>query len=586
MNKKGFTLIELLISVVILGTIITLVVTVINGISSSIKNKQRNNIISRIEALAANYAYDTGETLIYVDDLIKNGYYSLNEESDNLIDPTNNDILNCYMVEMTKDGSYYTAKFIEGSKSEENGICSTANLILAKLNLNIVTSNYKGDINNWIGGKTIALNVTADKKIDCVKNECRWTRNDIEVNRGSSTLNLGDVTGEYNYTFYYTYTGVTVNKAINLKIDNAVPTCEISSTLAKVNAENPATLSAISRDNNEGNVYYSWDNNGSYGNQNEASTKEINSRGVYTLYVKDGVDNETSCNVVINAINELKFMYTGKFKVNDVEYTNQSFELESGDWKIYFLTSGILTLAELTSNVDIFLVGGGGGGGHVLNWYGGGFWCNGASGGGGGYTITYSNIELAKSVYDVEIGIGGIGATSQSNSTSDNSGNGGDGNPSRIKLSSERNWQYTVVGGNGGWGKWGLGGANGGSGGGSGGLIEHYHGGNGGSDGGNGTGYNCSATGTGGHVCRGQGSTTREFGETNGTLYSGGGAGGGNSDNMEGSGRNGNAGAGGGANIGTSARDNTGGGGGGGSCTGRESGGNGGSGIVVMRNHR
>ena len=78
----------------------------------------------------------------------------------------------------------------------------------------------------------------------------------------------------------------------------------------------------------------------------------------------------------------------------------------------------------------------------------------------------------------------------------------------------------------------------------------------------------------------GQGTTTREFGETANTLYAGGG--GGEATNMAAGG------AGGGARARATATANTGGGGGGSTLRGTESAyaGGGGSGIVIIRNKR
>ena len=230
-----------------------------------------------------------------------------------------------------------------------------------------------------------------------------------------------------------------------------------------------------------------------------------------------------------------KFTYTGTY-----EYIDDG----GGNWRIKFLTSGVFTpLKEM--GIDAFLVGGGGGGGqnsstHKLS-----------SGGGGGYTTTQLNITLtAKTAYPIVIGAGGAPSTTV--------GTGNGGNTTAFS--------QTANGGNGGrWSKAGFAVvANGGSGGSGGGdcaqdiQIKAY---DGQSDGAGGT-----------NSGNGQGTTTREFGESTGTLYAGGGGA------YAYTGEKGNGGSGGGANGGESAVDNTGGGGGGG--------GYGGSGIVVIRKHK
>ena len=232
----------------------------------------------------------------------------------------------------------------------------------------------------------------------------------------------------------------------------------------------------------------------------------------------------------------------------------------NGNWRIKFLTSGTLTFTNLgtgVNGIDVFLVGGGGGGRT------GSQRVNGAGGGGGGYTTTKKGHTVSVgSSYNIVIGAGG--ATNSNGGTSSAFGfsaaGGKYGAPGASNFETE-----VAIGGNGGSG-------------GGGGTSHQGYGGNGGSNGSNGS------NGTGGNGGTGQGTTTREFGESDGTLYAGGGAG-----------TEGKAGAGGGGvynNTNNSDKyyvangtANTGGGGGGGAFN-FIKGGTGGSGIVVIRNAR
>ena len=209
------------------------------------------------------------------------------------------------------------------------------------------------------------------------------------------------------------------------------------------------------------------------------------------------------------------------------------------NWRLKLLTSGKLTFSHLGSGasaVDVFLVGGGGGG-----WYG----PSQGGGGGGGYTAT-SDVALAVGTgYSIVVGAGG------------NQANGGDTKAMGVTASGGKR------GGPAGF-------CAGGSGGG-------YAGGNGGSDGSDG--------GPGG---QGQGTTTREFGEASGALYAGGGGGGKADRNPPGGAPGGDGGGGhggwGGAPTAAAAGTPNTGGGGGGNYSGDP--GAGGSGIVIIRNHR
>lgn len=248
-------------------------------------------------------------------------------------------------------------------------------------------------------------------------------------------------------------------------------------------------------------------------------------------------------------------------------YTGTANLVDDGDycWRLKLLSSGTLTFTSLgnaaSTGIDAFVVGGGGGGGTNT---GNG---NGSGGGGGGYTLTQSAIQAAiNTAYTITIGAGG---------SSDNTG----GQSSAFT--------YSANGGAGGGNKAS---GNGGSGGGGYGINDNAAG-NGGSDGSNGeAGINGGAGGTG------QGTTTREFGETDGALYAGGGGGTSRYGTVAGTG--GAGGGGNGANIsgynasstGNAGVENTGGGGGGGnnknSSDSGSYGGAGGSGIVIIRNHR
>lgn len=234
------------------------------------------------------------------------------------------------------------------------------------------------------------------------------------------------------------------------------------------------------------------------------------------------------------------FTYTG-----DYIYLNDG----SDNWRIKFLTSGVFIPNE-DINMDVFLVGGGGGGGRGQSGYG-----KGGGGGGGGY-VTNANITVkAGKSYNVVIGEGGVSREDGTASTA---------------------FGFTAKGGK---GSFYSEGGTGGSGGGGGGT------GSGASGGSNGENGNKLTGGEGGGT--GQGTTTREFGDENGRLYAGGGGGGGYDSGGKGgsggSGGGGNGGGGGGGG-GTDGMMNTGGGGGGGGE--RNSGADGGTGIVVVRNKR
>ncbi len=213
----------------------------------------------------------------------------------------------------------------------------------------------------------------------------------------------------------------------------------------------------------------------------------------------------------------------------------------TGDYRIKFTTSGLLTLKS-GLKFDVFLVGGGGNGGN-------------GGGGGGGYTKTFKNLSFDTGTYTVTVGAAAQASSLIGNGVSTSAGAGGNGSSA---------------------------GGRGGSGGGGRAVMSYGNvfGGSGGSDGGSGDeGYGCTYPGCyGSPGGSGQGTTTREFEESSGALYSGGGGGSNYAYNSTFGYYGGTGGSGGGGNAGSNGVANTGGGGG--------SGAKGGSGIVIIRNAR
>ena len=243
------------------------------------------------------------------------------------------------------------------------------------------------------------------------------------------------------------------------------------------------------------------------------------------------------------------FTYTGSYQLlNDNDQPISDFANYKGNWKIKFLTTGDFKVTNAygwNCKLDVFLVGGGASGGR-------GGRPGDQGGGGSGYTKTYKGITIVPGQsYPIVIGAGG------SSATTDGAGNAG-GTTSAFGHS-----------------------ANGGSPGG--GNSSGGPGGNGGSGGsvGANTGGSDGSNGTGGTPGKGQGTTTREFGESEGKLYAAGGAGTAASSVP---GAPGGGGTGGPDYAGGDGVENT--GSGGGAASSGKNSGAGGSGIVIIRNAR
>lgn len=276
--------------------------------------------------------------------------------------------------------------------------------------------------------------------------------------------------------------------------------------------------------------------------------------GQWTVTITDGSHTAQKVAVIntdyalVISFNTLpEFTYTGDYEiVNDAD---EPITASQDNWKIRFLTSGTLTFTNLNvaeNGIDVFCVGGGG----ASRW----------GGGGGGYTTTKKRMPVSIGTpYDIVIGAGGgsEGANGGETSAFGVSAKGGYGGKTSASNGD---------GGDGGCGGGGWGSPNGGS------------GGTDGSDGVLVSGTTMRSAG------KGQGTTTREFGELNAKTYAGGGSGGYGDRISSGVGGSYVGGSGKGDSSSKNGQTNTGGGGGG--RSGNTTFGCGGSGIVVIRNAR
>lgn len=245
----------------------------------------------------------------------------------------------------------------------------------------------------------------------------------------------------------------------------------------------------------------------------------------------------------------------------------------AGDWELQLKTTGNLVFQSLKTPVDIFLVGGGAGGRTATNNQ---YTSYGGEGGSGGYTSLYSNQTLTlNTTYVATIGAGGSPGVGETNKS---------GGSTSLGSSYTCSGAYHI-------GTQDDGSNNmGGSGGGGGTHPDSSGLGNGGSDGSDGYRYQNYGYGKGMNTINGDSTTkwVRKFREAGATLFSGGGGAGGNSERYPGSGGSGGGGDGGTNGAGTQGTANTGGGGGGGGgkIKGGYAGAKGGSGIIIIRNHR
>lgn len=227
-------------------------------------------------------------------------------------------------------------------------------------------------------------------------------------------------------------------------------------------------------------------------------------RGLWSVVVRKGLEEAAyTVNVGRNHGNSLninaipEFSYNGIYEI--VDDNENEIVTAVKNWKIRLLTSGTFVLKKqnnAVNEIDVFCVGGGGGGTafRFTDADGGG---EPGRGGGGGYTTTERGISISENIdYPITVGEGGIG----------------DVYPYSSAVQAGSSEAFGVIAKGGYSGNMG----NGGDGGSGGGACDRL----GGEDGKDGQNWDLYKGG------KGQGTTTREFGEPTGNLYSTGGHGG------------------------------------------------------------
>jgi len=325
MNSKGFTLIELLISIAVLSLILAIAIPSVNNISQAVRENQRKNLIKRIEVAASKYAFDTKKTIIFVDELITEGYIESDQEDGSIVDPVNNERMNCYVVEMEKNSEYYNAKFIDGKNYDYNGVCDINKLQNDSAEVRIEVFNLSETFNNtsdWLKGdgtNPIRLKALSDViDIDCDLYKCVWTSSSGANITGEDTIILDNISSILNtkYTFQITIYDETTNEikrytaSTNLKIDNESPTIyekeiKVSDKFVYTETKNVEIVASDGRGAGIFGYYLAGfqDQNCNSNNLNYQSSNKFVVDGSYSVYlicVKDNVGNVSSSTLKIS----------------------------------------------------------------------------------------------------------------------------------------------------------------------------------------------------------------------------------------------------------------------------------------------
>ena len=221
MNSKGFTLVEMLITIAVFGLILGIAIPSYTGISKSINNRHRNNLIKRIEIAASKYAADTGKTLFFVNELVTEGYID-SDDNGFVIDPVSKEKINCHKIEAVKEGNYYEASYYGDISYGQNAECNNDDL-----NNNNNTDIYISVSEN---GDIITLTAYGNVDIRCGTEDyyCYWRNtNGLEEITNSNIYSINSENKIINTTYIFEYIYVdenNENKSIvakkEIKIDN------------------------------------------------------------------------------------------------------------------------------------------------------------------------------------------------------------------------------------------------------------------------------------------------------------------------------------------------------------------------------
>ncbi len=276
MNKKGFTLVELLAAIFILGVIVTLGVVSMTSLSSNIKEKNKEQIISNIEIAGAKYAFDTKIESVTVQELVLSGYLESDNDSNQVIDPTTNTPLNDCNVYMQLKGSYYVATVK----------CDNSSSGLVQLRIVIRQNGVEKNNGDWIRPANGTVTLTAyngNSTISgCSTTTCLWSSTSGIDQKGNSSINITSQ-NEYRDTVKFTYIkdNKMYSKTITMKIDNKGPQV-VSKSANK----------AIFADMGSGIDSYKI-GNGSWVSVNNTEV-DVTLNSGQTVTIKDKLGNQTS----------------------------------------------------------------------------------------------------------------------------------------------------------------------------------------------------------------------------------------------------------------------------------------------------
>ena len=338
MKKNGFTLVEVLGVVAILAILIAVSVPIYSKIKNNILAGQYKNVKTRIETAAEKFASDTKIITVSVEDLIKKGYLSPDDETD-IYNPIDNSSLNCKIVETRVSDDGYTSSLTNNGKSVD-GVCSeyavnVDSLIEANCEDDKCNLAYKNTNGDWYSGSVkLTVKSSLDKKISSY----RWLSLTGDTSDEESVLVTTDALKTTTYTLSLAYEdGSTEESYIDLKIDNQNPSIiDIVKDDNWSNDKKKVVINATDGMGSQVREYLVSKNNTCEGTYQESNTFSLDT-GTYYACVKDNAGN----------VSEAR-----EFSVVNIDRTKPEAVLNgSGYFTTYSKVMGITYYSELTRKI-------------------------------------------------------------------------------------------------------------------------------------------------------------------------------------------------------------------------------------------
>ncbi len=241
-NNYGYTLVEILGVIVILTFILSIATVSYKTNVEGIRKQSYKNKIAYLEENAALYAYNTGYLSTNVDQLVKDGYITADNEKGEVINPIDNEIMNCHILTMRQENSLFYATYTDMLE------CDSFKLDRENLNMEIeiyeTTDNQtlgkKIENNAWTNKNVFLVIKLKKEDVDKTKiKEIIWANNiskeTIEVHENFDSVNQYLVSASQIINTNYQATVVLEDESqfkasVRVKIDKQNPIIYIDET--------------------------------------------------------------------------------------------------------------------------------------------------------------------------------------------------------------------------------------------------------------------------------------------------------------------------------------------------------------------